>query len=407
MIPGQRVPARQSTVVRGVARRRARPHRHPAADQGGPVPWSRLRRVLAVRPDNLGDVVMLTPALRALRRALPVEARVDLLASPAGAAARQLLPGVDGMLVVSPSWQDASGQPEADPVRAAWREHALVKMVAARDYDAMVVFTSARQSPWPAAHVGMLAGIGVRAVHSTEFAGAVATHWVTPPSDRYHQVDRCLHLLSALGVPDAGRELELRVPADAEVAATTALGRAGLPPGAPFALLAPGASCATRRYPAERFAVAARQLAEAGLPTIVTGSHREDALVAQVVAAAGHSSVRALGQVGVPVLAAIVASARVVLCNNSGCLHLADALGTPVVVAYSGSERLGDMRPRSVPAALLRRSVPCSPCRQFRCPYALECLDIEPDELSVAALRLAGGRSGRREPVSAGEGRSG
>ncbi|MCP2257696.1 ADP-heptose:LPS heptosyltransferase [Streptoalloteichus tenebrarius] len=415
MIPGQRVPAPPSTAVRGVARRRARPHRHPAADQGGPVPWSRLRRVLAVRPDNLGDVVMLTPALRALRRALPVEARIDLLASPAGAAARQLLPDVDGMLVVSPSWQDASGRAEADPVRAAWREHALVKMVAARDYDAMLVFTSARQSPWPAAHVGMLAGIGVRAVHSTEFGGAVATHWVTPPSERTHQVDRCLHLLGALGVPDAGRELDLRVPPEAEVAATAALGRAGLPPGAPFALLAPGASCATRRYPADRFAAVARHLAEAGLPTVVTGSHREDALVARVVSEAGHPGVRPLEQVGVPVLAAVVASARVVLCNNSGCMHLADALGTPVVVAYSGSERLGDMRPRGVPAALLRRSVPCSPCRQFRCPYALECLDIGPDELAVEALRLVGdarderdGRGEREpEPVSAGEGRSG
>ena len=86
---------------------------------------------------------------------------------------------------------------------------------------------------------------------------------------------------------------------------------------------------------------------------------------------------------------ALVARAAVALTNNSGGLHLADAVGTPVVVTYAGTERLGDVAPRAVPSALLQVPVPCSPCRQLRCPFHLECLDVAPRRLAEAALRLA------------------
>src|SRR6185503_9633869 len=65
------------------------------------------------------------------------------------------------------------------------------------------------------------------------------------------------------------------------------------------------------------------------------------------------------------------------------------AVGAPVVVTYAGTERLGDVAPRSVPSALLQVPTPCSPCRQLRCPFHLECLDVAPRRLAEAALRLA------------------
>src|SRR4029079_19510789 len=92
------------------------------------------------------------------------------------------------------------------------------RLTAAR-YDVMLVFTSFSQSPWPAAHLGLLAGIGTRVVHSREFAGAVATHWVTPPPDTTHHVDRSLHLLEAIGIPPRGRTPSLWVPDSASAVA--------------------------------------------------------------------------------------------------------------------------------------------------------------------------------------------
>jgi ADP-heptose:LPS heptosyltransferase len=333
-----------------------------------------------VRPDNLGDVIMLTPALRALRRAAP-SARLDLLASPAGAALRPLLPDVDGLLTVSPSWQQAGPPPPAD--RLAVTEQALVGVIAARGYDAVLAFTSPTQSPWPPLHVALLAGVPVRVGQSAEFAGALATHWVSPPPELTHQVDRCLHLLNAVGIASAGPQLALHLPAGAADQVT------GLLPNSPFALLAPGASCSARRYPAERFATVAATLAQAGLPVLVTGTAREQPLVARVVEGAAHRLVQALPVLDLPALAAVVAAAAVAVTNNSGGMHLADALGTPVAVVWSGTERVEEMAPRTVASAVLTTPVPCSPCHQFRCPYHQECLDLEPAKLAEAALQLA------------------
>jgi ADP-heptose:LPS heptosyltransferase len=353
---------------------------HPGADRGGPVDLAAARRILVVRPDNVGDVVLLTPALRALRAAAP-QARLELLASPAGAAVAAMVPELDGVLVASPSWQQLTASP--DPGAEAAGERELLDRIAAGRYDVMLVFTSFSQSPWPAAHLGLLAGVGTRVVHSREFAGAVATHWVTPPPDTTHHVDRSLHLLAAIGVPDRGRTPALRVPDAAHAEA------AKLAPEPRFALLVPGASCPSRRYPADRFGTAAAMVADAGLPVLVAGTAAEAGLVDDVVRAAGSPGVRALPAAGLPVFTALVARAAVALTNNSGGLHLADAVGTPVVVTYAGTERLGDVAPRSVPSVLLQVPVPCSPCRQLTCPFHLECLDVAPVRLARAALRLA------------------
>ncbi len=401
--------------------------RHPGADRGGPVDLAALRRVLLVRPDNVGDVVLLTPALRALRAAAP-RARLDLLGSPAGAAVAPMIPELAGVLVASPSWQQlAAPRGTADDTAAAAREAArqerdLLDRIAAGSYDAMLVFTSFSQSPWPAAHLGMLAGVPTRVVHSREFGGAVATHWVTPPPDTTHHVDRSLHLVEAIGAPARGTAPSLRVPAAACAEADSVLAaalrrprRGGAPHhpqgggvlhrpqgrGAPdqlsppFALLVPGASCASRRYPAARFGAAAAAVAAGGLPVLVAGTAAESDLVDEVVRAAGTPvgagwpGVHALPPVGLPVFAALVARAAVALTNNSGGLHLADALGTPVVVTYSGTERRGDVAPRSVPAEVLSVPVPCSPCRQLTCPFHLECLDVTSTDVARAVLRLA------------------
>jgi ADP-heptose:LPS heptosyltransferase len=364
---------------------RGRPTRHPAADLGTPPDWSAVRRVLVVRADNLGDVVLTSPAIRALRRAAP-RAAIDLLTSPIGAPAAALVPGVSEVLTVSAIWQQA-GVPPRPVDELAEEERLLVTRLRARAYDAMIVFTSHSQSPWVAAHVGMLAGIGVRAVHSAEFSGAVATHWVTPPPQNGHQVDRCLHLLAALGVPPAGVGLELDIPPLAR------------PVPHPCVVLAPGGSCPSKRYPPPRFATVARLLADAGLAVLVTGSPREAELVDEVVAGAAHPGVTPLGDVDVPQLAATIAAADLVVCNNSGCLHLADAAGTPVVCTYAGTEARTEMPPRKAPARLLYRRVSCAPCRQFRCPYHQECLDVTPEEVAAEALRLFAIRP-RREAVT-------
>ncbi|GIH70477.1 glycosyl transferase [Sphaerimonospora thailandensis] len=350
---------------------------HPAALAGPPIGWRDLDRVLVVRPDNLGDVLMAGPALRALRHAAP-GARLDLLAAPAGAAAALLLPEIDAVLTCSVSWQEAGSRDV--PVAA---DLDLVDRIGHGGYQAVVILTSFSQSPWPAGYLCRLAGVPVRVGMSKEFGGAGLTHWVPSPPDELHQVDRSLHLLERVAVPPFGGRLHARVPPGAVRAARVLLGDRG-----PYALILPGASCPARRYPAGRFARVAGRLASSGLRVVVAGTAKEAPVVAE---AAGDvpGAVILAGELDVPALAATVAGARVVVCNNSGGAHLAAALGTPVVVLFAGTEQVGQYLPRFVPASVLTVPTGCAPCRQFTCPYALECLDLPPERVAAEAVRLA------------------
>jgi lipopolysaccharide heptosyltransferase II len=350
-----------------------------------PEHWANVRRILAIRLDNIGDLVMLGPSLRTLRRALP-QATITLMASPGGSQVAPLLPWVDDVLTHRAIWQDTSG---AIPQDAA-RELALVETIRAGRFDAAVIFTSFSQSPYPPAYVCHLAGIPIRLGQSKEFGGSLLSQWVKPLPDETHQVDRNLFLLESAGFTVAGRYLELSLPGNAQTTADTLLCSLGLEPAAPFIILAPGASCAARRYDIDRYAAVAHMLADrAGLPIVVIGSERETDLFRPILSGARQQAIRSLvGRTSVPVLAAVIRRARLVIANDSGPMHIADAFRRPMVVLYSGTEYESQWRPRSAPTTLLRRPTDCSPCYNFRCPYNMECLDIPPEEVVAQALHM-------------------
>jgi ADP-heptose:LPS heptosyltransferase len=354
---------------------------HPAALSAPPIRWEELDRLLVVRTDNLGDVLLAGPAIAALRAAAP-RARLDLLASPAGAQAATLLPAVDDVVVARVSWQQIATTAEPPDTE-------LVAEIALRQYDAAVVLTSFSQSPWPAGYALQGAGVPVRAGTSKEFGGTALTHWVPAPDDGLHQVDRALHVLGRLGVAALTPTLHACVPPQGRADARAAVAAAGVEPGEAYAVLLPGASCAARRWPADRFRAAATRLAEKGLPVLVSGPAAEHDLVDAVTADGTPGVVGLAGALDVPGLAGLLEGAAVAVTNNSGGMHLADAVGTPLVALFAGTEDEGQYRPRSVPAAVLRVPTWCSPCRQFRCPFGLECLDIAPETVVTAALDIA------------------
>jgi lipopolysaccharide heptosyltransferase II len=346
-----------------------------------PDVWSNVRRILAIRLDNVGDVVMLGPALRTLRHALP-SASLTLMASPAGSQVAPLLPWVDDVMVERVVWQDASGAMPLDPER----EQTLVQRIRSHDFDAAVIFTSFSQSPHPPAYICYLAGIPIRLGQSKEFGGSLLTQWVKPLPDSAHQVDRNLHLLEAASFTILDRHLALQVPNEVQWSADQLLRRKGVEPDAPFIVLAAGASCAARRYDPERFAEVARLLsAQTALPIVVVGSAREAELVQPILGAGGTSLV---GQTSVAELVAVIRRAGVVIANNSGPLHIAEAFQRPMVILYSGTEYESQWQPRVAPARLLRRPTECSPCYRFQCPYQMECLDIPPEEVVAEVLAM-------------------
>jgi ADP-heptose:LPS heptosyltransferase len=337
-----------------------------------------------MRLDNIGDVVMTGPALRAVKSNLP-DAHLTLMASPGGSKAASLLPWVDDVLPWRVVWQDL-GRLAFDPEREA----AMIERLRAGRFDAAVIFTSFKQTPHPAGYACYLAGIPLRLGESKEWSGGVLSDEAPPSPDELHQVERNLRLVEHVGFGVEDRSLGLRVPEAARVRATALLEQRGVAPGEPYFLISPWTSAQARTYPTDRFADAARRLSGAtgGWPVVVTGTEADREKSAGLLDAIGERAVDVVGETDLPELAALVRGARLVLTNNTSTMHLADALRTPEVVLFSGTELPEQWRPRTTPHRLLRREVWCSPCYLFECPYNLECLDVPPEEVVEAGLSL-------------------
>jgi lipopolysaccharide heptosyltransferase II len=364
-----------------------------------PAAWLGARRLLAVRLDAMGDVLMTTPALRAIRATLP-DVHLALLTSEAGAAVADRIPEVDEVLVAGVPWMKAAA--EAGSVDAM-RE--LVDRLRGGAFDGAIVFTVFSQSPLPAAMACHLAGIPRVLAHVRENPYALVSDWVVDPEwpvPTRHEVQRQLDLVAAAGFRGADTHLSYRVDPDASRAMRARLGSVGIGPGRPFVVLHPGASAASRRYRPEGFASAAARLAvEDRLPIVVTGAAEERAIVDRVLGDVT-GAIDLAGRLGTAELAALIAIAHVLVTNNTGPAHLAAAVGTPVVVLYAQTNL--QHTPWQVPSRILTRDVPCRNCLRSTCPLGHHaCLaPVEPDEIVDAVRDLLRAPSGRiaAEPPS-------
>ena len=362
--------------------------------------WLEAHSILAVRLDNTGDVVMLGPALRAVKETSP-HATITLLASPAGSTAAALLPWIDDVIVWRAVWQDLGRLP-FDP----GRERELIDTLAARAFDAALIFTSFSQSPHSPGYVCYLAGIPLRVGESKEFGGATLSTELRGAPDELHQVERNLRLVEHLGFEARDRSLRVEIPFPARQAVPGLLERAGLAADLPFILFHPGASASARRYPPERAGEVARLLQANGWPVLITGTEREAELIAAVRSEAPGTPAL-IGGTSLPEYAALIDRAALVISGNTLPMHLADAVGTPALILFSGTDLEAQWAPRSTPARLLRRPTACHPCYRFECPIGLVCLDIPPEEVvaeAEALLRTANHAPGRTAtPVELGQ----
>ena len=205
--------------------------------------WRHARRVLAVRLDNLGDVLVTTPAIHAMRESLP-DATITLLASPVGAQAGRLNPDIDEVVVYNAPWMDPWSRLPLDPAR----EMQAIAQLSAGRYDAAVIFTSFRQSPLPAAYLCYLAGIPLRLAASIDGPGSLLTTRHRHPERMMHEVERGLDLVAAVGMRTSDDRLVLRVPDGAreEIAGLVSDQR-------PLIVVHPGCSMPARTYPWEQY----------------------------------------------------------------------------------------------------------------------------------------------------------
>jgi lipopolysaccharide heptosyltransferase II len=347
--------------------------------------WTDARRLLCVRLDSLGDVLMCTPAMRALREAHP-DRTLTLLTSPCAAPLLPFIPELDDVLVYQAPWMKSSEG------HAAQFDLAFADQLAAQDFDGAVLFNSYSQSPLPAALLCYLAGIPLRLGFCHENPYQLLTDWLPDPEpDRVirHEVRRQLDLAAHIGCRPSTQRMSFLVPEPDLVTMRARLEALGIGAGSPWIAVHPGASAASRRYPVAHWAEAIRQLDQRlGYPMVLTGSTGEVALVDEIREACGVPVHSFAGQLSLGELGAALSLASVVASNNTGPAHIAAAVGTPLVNLYAMTNP--QHTPWHVPNRLLYHDVPCRFCMKSICPQGSnECLaSIAPERVADAVCSL-------------------
>lgn len=338
-------------------------------------------RVLAVRLDSDGDVLLTGPAVRALAATYD---QVDLLVSSSGLQAAELLPGVTETLRFDAPWSGA------EPPRVS--AEAVLDLVAglvARRYQLAVIFTSFHQSPLPMALLARLAGVRRIVAVSEDYPGSLLdVRHKRPPG--LHEVEAALDLAEQAGavlpVEDDGLLAVLRplpaVPPRAERALGVGAWRQR------SVVLHPGASVPARAPLPEDARAIAERLAQDGWEVLVTGTAAERDLTAYV---AGDHATDLGGQTSLAELAAVLEPAACAVVGNTGPAHLAAAVGTPVVSLFAPVVPDDRWAPYGVPRLLLGdQGAACRGTRARACPVAGHpCLaSVTPEQVSDAVARL-------------------
>ncbi|HTX64768.1 MAG TPA: glycosyltransferase family 9 protein [Opitutaceae bacterium] len=300
-------------------------------------------QILVVRRRYLGDLVLLGPLLRNLRLHWP-EARIAVLAEPAYAPVLALNPDVDEVLTLP-------GGP------SAWGR--LLRRLRGAGFTHVFDLDNTEKT----AVLARWTGAGFRAALRHELPPRLPrlyTHLVLdPPADHERRsIDEYyLQVLPAAGVPVISRAVRL-VPPAAELAAT----RRHVPEPGPRLLVHPGTRSPFRQWPAECFAaVCERVHTELGIRIVLTGGPGEQGLVADIQRRAPAAGAAVVPPLAVPAFAALAAQFDALLCHDSGPMHIAAAVGTPVVALF-GSQNLALWRPAGDRHRLLQPPLPCREC---------------------------------------------
>jgi lipopolysaccharide heptosyltransferase I len=326
------------------------------------------RRVLIVKPSAIGDVVHTFPALARLRKLWPA-AEISWLISPGCAALVRNHPMIDRVIVfdaklLSRAWKGPA---------AFARLRGFIREIQERRFDLVIDFQGLLRSALVT--MGTRSPMRVGFANSREGSRFFYTHRVACSWEEDHAVERYLKIAGALGCPDGPVEFPLAVDEEDRQAIEKLI-----PRDIPFAMMLPGTIWPTKRWPVDKFAGLVQPLRDRfGLETVVSGGPADAELNRRVPARFDLTGKTTLRQT-----IALIERADLVIANDTGPMHIAAALGRPLVAPYGPTSPLRT-GPFGRQDSVIRINLPCSPCYSRTCTHhsCMKWLEIEP------VLRLA------------------
>ena len=347
---------------------------HPGAMSSTP------RRILVRIPTWVGDAVMATPVLRALRAAHP-EAEIVAEGRPVLHALLRGLPSFDRFL--------------ADPRAGLPGLIARTRRLHREEFDwAVLLPDSQRAALAPAfARIPRRAGYARDPLRRLLLTDSLPVPRRDGKRVAVPMTERYLRITRALGVPDQGKALELAVHDGARERAAQLLTRSGIAADEPIVLVTPGASFGgSKLWPTEHFAAACDGLQRRlGLRAVLSPGPGETSIAREIAAASRQGAVALVDpSPGLEELKALVERSALVLTNDTGPRHIAVALGRPAVVVMGPTDP-AITHQHMERQRVLREEVECSPCQLKRCPIDHRCMTrLRPERAIAAAEELLG-----------------
>lgn len=291
--------------------------------------WNGVKNILCIRTDNMGDLIMSAPAMRALKTAL--DAKITVLTSPMGGLIAPYLPEIDQTVIHDIPWVKTKEKKHSGKLEE------LVKIIRSHKYDAAVIFTVYSQNPLPSAMMTYMAGIPKTLSYCRENPYALISDWF-PDKEPYsfiqHQVERDLKLVESVGAKTGDDLLHLSISAKAETSAMRKIKE--VCGEEEYLIFHPGVSEEKRMYPVNLWITAGQLLTKRlKKKIIVTGSASEIELAQKVASGIGNEAFVAAGIFSVEEFIAAVKNAFLVVSVNTATVHIAAATKTPLIVLYA------------------------------------------------------------------------
>jgi heptosyltransferase-2 len=336
-----------------------------------------INRILVRSTNWVGDAILTTPAVRAVRKNFP-EAKVTILAKPWVAPVFYNNPDIDHIMVY-----DSEGK------HNGWSGKVrLSRSLRKGKFDLAVLL----QNAFEAALLAYLAGIPCRLGYKTDGRHLLLTHGVAlaPRIKEVHETEYYLGILEGVGLRWDGRELTLKVSTKERREAEALLSEHRVKDGRPLVGVSPGATYGpAKRWFPERFAALCDRLQESSDACIVILGGPDDAAAGdQVCRSMKVPPVNFCGKTTLRQAVSIIESCHLFVTNDSGLMHVAAALDIPLVAIF-GSTNPVTTGPSGSKSHIIRVPMDCSPCLKPRCPGDHRCMEeITVDQVYEVAKAL-------------------
>ena len=293
--------------------------------------WAHCKNILCIRPDNMGDLIMTGPAIRALKETF--QCCITVLTSSAAAGIADFMPDIDEVMVFDVPWV------KNDVSHGSNEFLNTIDRIKQKRFDGAVIFTVYSQNPLPTVMLAYLANIPLRLACCRENPYQLLSDWV-PDKEPYtiikHQVQRDLDLVAVIGAKANNDQLNLHVTEDLTQNIFLKLSEAGVDLNKRWILIHAGVSEIKRSFPASRLVETAKRLiAEYKCQVLFTGATHEKELTDHLQLDTGDGSFSIAGLFELKEFIILVAKAELLISVNSGPVHVAAALNTPVLVLYA------------------------------------------------------------------------